>query len=203
LTRATPHINGISPPGQQWPGFSFALHIGAGLLFLPTPTQAQRDATWLLYASLASYTAMRTQRHTTHGRRRRAHTLLYIPIIIGRSAPLIIAPAPAWSVSTALHLLHRYQIPTIMPDAAQVSAEPYYNKVYKGDRRPRCTRTGSDRWQLLTLCQQYSPAGVLPCPPLLDSGQGLTVWQWVSLDRVGSQPGRGASWLSSWRRRNH
>lgn len=53
---------------------------------------------------------------------------------------------------------------TDTPDAIQLSAAAYYNKLYKGAAyRIPCQPGGglllpcADRWQVLTRCQQYRP----------------------------------------------
>ena len=43
----------------------------------------------------------------------------------------ITPPAPRWSVSQRRSTSSAYQIPDAAPDAIQVSAAAYYNKVYK------------------------------------------------------------------------
>ena len=91
----------------------------------------------------------------------------------------IIPPAPRWRAYTHLDALNRYQIPPQRRDTAQGSTAVYYNKVYKRvqgcallwiharqcsipqtmpARRSQLLPC-ANRWQVLTVCQQYRPGG--------------------------------------------
>lgn len=116
--------------------FCLASHTMQGFSFYPRPHK-RRGAPHGYYMPalpvIQPYTYKAIQRTTDRTERTRP----YIPIIIGRLTLPIIAPAPLWSLSTVLHLLHRYPDTTATPDAVQASAElPYYNKVYNGDQLP-------------------------------------------------------------------
>ena len=120
-------------------GFSFALYRhGAGLFFLPDSVSATHKRLQRLFCRPCNYTATETKPFTelcsgfsvnlTHSS---AHNTIdtqaaYTPPAQHRRA-----------YRQAQHLQH---IPdtTATPDAVQVSAAPYYNKVYKGAKVCPC-----------------------------------------------------------------
>lgn len=110
-----------SSPGQQWPGFSFALHplrvqgfCFALLQYSPIQTFITRFA-----SSMQLY----RQRHKTAHKALQVFFLLFDPFNRSR-----------YQTDTS-----GYNTACATPDAAQVSAAAYYNKVYRGGSVSTCT----------------------------------------------------------------
>lgn len=124
------------PPGQKWPGFSFALHLlrvrGFSFALLQyNPIQA-------FTAAFMPFMQLYRPRHKT------AHKDLqgfsdYFPLLFCGCASCYTAPpAPHRNTSQRRSNSSAYRILAATLDAVQVSTSTYYNKVYKGatHRRP-------------------------------------------------------------------
>lgn len=119
-------------PGQQWPGFSFALHRhGAGLLFLPCSNTATNKRLQRVLHRQCSYTANAAKQCTElcmgfscDCTRSTAHDTK-------PTQAAIIPPAPRWSVSQRRNASSTYQIPAPRRKLYRPAQPPYYNKVYK------------------------------------------------------------------------
>lgn len=110
------------PPGQKWPGFSFALHLhGAGLFFLPCYNTAPHNCLQCVLPCKCNYTAHATKRRTGLYRRFSCDPSHFTAADTRPTQAAIIPPAPRWSVSQRRSTSSAYQIPTPRPDAVQAS----------------------------------------------------------------------------------
>ena len=126
-------IRSISP-GQQWPGFSFALYLlrVQGFCF----ALLQYNPIQAFTARFASSMQLYRQRHKTAHKALQVFFLLFDPFNRSR-----------YQTDTS-----GYNTACATPDAAQVSAAAYYNKVYRGGsgatyRRP-CQPGGVSSYRL-------------------------------------------------------
>lgn len=129
-----------SSPGQQWPGFSFALHplrvqgfCFALLQYSPIQTFITRFA-----SSMQLY----RQRHKTAHKALQVFFLLFDPFNRSR-----------YQTDTS-----GYNTACATPDAAQVSAAAYYNKVYRGGQRLHLYRVSPAACDLAPYTRRGSPA---------------------------------------------
>lgn len=120
-----------SSPGQQWPGFSFALH----------PLRVQGFYFALLQCiHIQAFTAafilsMQFPRYKTEHRDLQELFLRFLPFYHRRYQPRISGYNAACATLgriTAPQRLQRIPDTSATPDAVQVSTAAYYNKVYKG-----------------------------------------------------------------------
>ncbi len=164
-------------PGQQWPGFSFALHRhGAGLLFCPAAIQPHTS----VYSAFCAVNAIYHTRHKTAHRALQGLFLRLYPLNRPRyqtdTSGYNTACATLERITAPQHLQHVPDTSTT-PDAVQVSTAAYYNKVYKSAGRVRpcyesTPNSAADR-------RPCKPGGVsmLPTPGGLQSGTGQQSWR--------------------------
>lgn len=132
------------PPGQKWPGFSFALHL-------------LRVQGFLLCCNTATYKRLqrllfRPCSYTTHATKQR--TGLYRGIFCDctnstasntrLAQAAITSPATRWNTSQRRNTSSAYQIPAPRRTLHSSAQTAYYNNVYKGAEVPACYRSMPD-----------------------------------------------------------
>ena len=154
-------IRSISP-GQQWPGFSFALHLlmVQGFCFA-----------LLQYSHIQAFTArfvpsMQLYHQHSKAAHRALHWLFQLFAVFCRrcvsgASGYTALPVPRWSVSQRRSISSAYQIPATRWTLYRPAQPPYYNKVYKGAAVCLCYRSMPDDATHRRPCQ---PGGVLMFP---------------------------------------
>lgn len=98
-------------PGQQWPGFSFALHRhGAGLLFCPAAIQPHTSV-YSAFCAVNAITIHAIKQHTELCRGFSCDCTRSTAHDTKPTQAAIIPPAPRWSVSQRRNTSSTYQIP--------------------------------------------------------------------------------------------
>lgn len=121
-------------PGQQWPGFSFALHLLRVQGFYFALSQYSR-----IQAFITRFTQS-MQSYTAHAAKQRTGLCRGFSCDLPRSTAhdtrlkqeAIIPPTPRWSIPQSRNTSSAYQIPTPCRTLYRPAQPPYYNKVYKG-----------------------------------------------------------------------
>ena len=132
-------IRSISP-GQQWPGFSFALYLlrVQGFCF----ALLQYNPIQAFTARFASSMQLYRQRHKTAHKALQVFFLLFDPFNRSR-----------YQTDTS-----GYNTACATPDAAQVSAAAYYNKVYRGEAVQHTADHASPAGSAPTVCGSLASA---------------------------------------------
>lgn len=148
-------------PRPRWRGFSFALHLlmVQGFYFCPVAIQLRTIRLQRVLFRKCNYTAHAIKQRTGLYRcvsGNLTHSTAYNT----RPAKAdITPPAPRCSTSQRRNTSSAYQIPDTTPDAVQVSATAYYNKVYKSAAVRPCYGSMPDSAAYHRPCQ---PGGVSP-----------------------------------------
>lgn len=120
-------------PGQQWPGFSFALHPTRCRAFiLPCCNTATYKRLQRVLPCQFNYTAHAIKHHTELCRGFSCDCTRSTAHDTKPTQAAIIPPAPRWSVSQRRNTSSTYQIPAPRRTLYSSAQTAYYNNVYKG-----------------------------------------------------------------------
>ena len=123
-----------SSPGQQWPGFSFALHLlrVQGFYFCPAAAQPHTSVYSGFYFINESYTTHSAKQRTGLYRRFSSDLPHSADVYTRPTQTAIIPPAQCWSISQYCSTSSAYQRPAPRRTLYSSAQTAYYNNVYKG-----------------------------------------------------------------------